>query len=191
MLHPGFQIFVRKAGKETETTKETTIKRDFMSIAQFMSIASSIKQNPKIHLCVACFPLNNGIQCFYFHTLDRNCSSGIKPARISVEPFYSVERFTDAASSSRLPRVPQLGDHPCGSGGTINVLLHMVNVNHWPTADKAPPGPPSYLRCAALGAAEVSFMLTRLCLCNSSVIQSCLDLWAWFPMSLSIAKRYD
>lgn len=26
-------------------------------------------------------------------------------------------------------RVPLLGDHPCGSDGTINVLLHMVNVS--------------------------------------------------------------
>lgn len=173
---------MRKARKEiskniqsemTETTKATTIKRDFSSNTQFIPIASSIKLKPKICLCVACFPLINDIQFLFPHIVwrDRNCSSGIKPARISVEPFYSIELFTDAASSSRLRHVPQLGDHPCGSDSTINVLLHMVNVNHWPTEDKAPSGPPSYLRCTALGAAEVSFMLTRLCLRNSSVLQ--------------------
>lgn len=52
-----------------ETTKATTIIRDFSLNTHFIPIASSIKLNPKMHLCSACFPPINDTQCFYFHTL--------------------------------------------------------------------------------------------------------------------------
>lgn len=155
MLHPGLQIFVRKARKEisikcpirnNRNNKINNYKRDFSSNTQFISIASSIKLNPKICLCVACFPLINNIQRFYFHTLSGGTETAPPGWNLHVSQWNLFTVWS------------------C-------LLIHMVNVNHWPTADKAQCGPPSYLRCASLGAAEVSFMLTRLCLHNRSVLQ--------------------